>query len=219
MTHSDNFVPNLPFTDDFFSQFNEILQEANGPSEQGLLADSPYVIGMMSGTSLDGLDAVLCQFYELNDDNDEPVEILATVSEDFPPDLRAALLALTQPVVSRTLLKTMAWRLKANWTYLVGLVPFMQNLPQAWSIDYWLKRRLPLMKWRPLAVMVRPCAVAHNGALACSLTQISWRNAQALPWLAIFAAAIWPWAVKVRRWYRPFIKRCLDKITPYRARY
>ena len=97
MTHSDNFVPNLPFTDDFFSQFNEILQEANGPSEQGLLADSPYVIGMMSGTSLDGLDAVLCQFYELNDDNDEPVEILATVSEDFPPDLRAALLALTQP--------------------------------------------------------------------------------------------------------------------------
>ncbi|MWM67948.1 anhydro-N-acetylmuramic acid kinase, partial [Escherichia coli] len=45
----------------------------------------------------DGLDAVLCQFYEIDEDNDEPVEILATVSEPFPDDLRAVLLALTQP--------------------------------------------------------------------------------------------------------------------------
>lgn len=102
MTPTDNIAQNTPFSEDFFGQFNEILQAVNGQSEQGLseqglLADSPYVIGMMSGTSLDGLDAVLCQFYELTDDNDEPVEIIATISEAFPADLRAALLALTQP--------------------------------------------------------------------------------------------------------------------------
>ena len=91
----------LPFDEGFFSHFTEVMNDMMTSEEQqppsNLLADSPYVVGMMSGTSLDGLDAVLCQFYEIDDDNDEPVEILATVSAPFPDDLRAVLLALTQP--------------------------------------------------------------------------------------------------------------------------
>ncbi|MFW2178291.1 MULTISPECIES: anhydro-N-acetylmuramic acid kinase [unclassified Moraxella] len=83
------------FDEGFFSHFTEIMDDM--ASKHNPLADSPYVIGMMSGTSLDGLDAVLCQFYEIDEDNDEPVEILATVSEPFPADLREALLALTAP--------------------------------------------------------------------------------------------------------------------------
>ena len=91
----------LPFDEGFFSHFTEVMNDMMTSEEQqppsNLLADSPYVVGMMSGTSLDGLDTVLCQFYEIDDDNDEPVEILATVSAPFPDDLRAVLLALTQP--------------------------------------------------------------------------------------------------------------------------
>ena len=87
---------NMPFDEGFFSHFTDIMDDMMTTKENPL-ADSPYVIGMMSGTSLDGLDAVLCQFYEINEDNDEPVEILATVSEPFPDDLRAVLLALTEP--------------------------------------------------------------------------------------------------------------------------
>lgn len=92
----NNLSPNLPFDDGFFSHFTDIMDDML-INKENPLADSPYVIGMMSGTSLDGLDAVLCQFYEVNEDNDEPVEILATVSEPFPEDLRTVLLALTQP--------------------------------------------------------------------------------------------------------------------------
>lgn len=93
---SQNELPmNLPFDDGFFSHFTEILQDVTTPD--GGLYDAPYVIGMMSGTSLDGVDAVLCQFHSVDDDNDEPVELLATVSEPFPDDLRQALLALTTP--------------------------------------------------------------------------------------------------------------------------
>lgn len=52
---------------------------------------------MMSGTSLSGgLDAVICEFNELNEDNDEPVTLIASHHLPFPADLREALLALTQ---------------------------------------------------------------------------------------------------------------------------
>lgn len=55
-----------------------------------LYDDSPYFIGMMSGTSLDALDAVLCRF------GDE-IELIATASRPFDDDLKQALLALTTP--------------------------------------------------------------------------------------------------------------------------
>ena len=74
--------------------------------------DDGLYIGMMSGTSLDGMDAVLCQFSAdsadcISDDTNganinkdskqQPMQLLATVSQDFPPRLREVLLALCQP--------------------------------------------------------------------------------------------------------------------------
>ncbi|MGO2387126.1 MAG: anhydro-N-acetylmuramic acid kinase, partial [Psychrobacter sp.] len=61
--------------------------------------DDGLYIGMMSGTSLDGMDAVLCQFNADVDENNNqpPMRLLATYSQDFPPRLREVLLALCQP--------------------------------------------------------------------------------------------------------------------------
>ncbi|UYZ68938.1 anhydro-N-acetylmuramic acid kinase [Moraxella bovis] len=59
-------------------------------TEPMMLADN-YYIGMMSGTSLDALDAVLCNF-----DDDKP-RLIATHSKPFPAELRAILLALCTP--------------------------------------------------------------------------------------------------------------------------
>ena len=60
--------------------------------------DEGLYIGMMSGTSLDGMDAVICRFTHDNDDaNNSPMELVATYSQDFPPRLREVLLALCQP--------------------------------------------------------------------------------------------------------------------------
>ena len=58
--------------------------------------DDGLYIGMMSGTSLDGMDAVLCQFSDKNN-TQQPMQLLATVSQDLPPRLREVLLALCQP--------------------------------------------------------------------------------------------------------------------------
>ncbi len=62
--------------------------------------DDGLYIGMMSGTSLDGMDAVLCQFnpeMSTEDSTQPPMRLLATYSQDFPPRLREVLLALCQP--------------------------------------------------------------------------------------------------------------------------
>ncbi len=61
--------------------------------------DDGLYIGMMSGTSLDGMDAVLCQFNNGSADNNNsaPMTLIATYNQDFPPRLREVLLALCQP--------------------------------------------------------------------------------------------------------------------------
>ncbi len=62
--------------------------------------DNGLYIGMMSGTSLDGMDAVLCQFSSdssAETDTQQPMRLLATHSQAFPPRLREVLLALCQP--------------------------------------------------------------------------------------------------------------------------
>lgn len=64
--------------------------------------DEGLYIGMMSGTSLDGMDAVLCQFSSNTDtgnkeETQQPMRLLASYSQDFPPRLREVLLALCQP--------------------------------------------------------------------------------------------------------------------------
>ena len=58
--------------------------------------DDGLYIGMMSGTSLDGMDAVLCQFGG-EESTQQPMRLLATHNQDFPPRLREVLLALCQP--------------------------------------------------------------------------------------------------------------------------
>ncbi|MCH1783729.1 anhydro-N-acetylmuramic acid kinase [Psychrobacter glaciei] len=71
--------------------------------------DDGLYIGMMSGTSLDGMDAVLCQFGTDTGNGDEaqqPMRLLASYSQDFPPRLREVLLALCQPNGVQTLVPT-----------------------------------------------------------------------------------------------------------------
>lgn len=68
--------------------------------------DNGYYIGMMSGTSLDGLDAVICQFGE-SDSTDEN-KIVATISKPLPNQLRTVLLALCQPNGVSTLTQTIS---------------------------------------------------------------------------------------------------------------
>ena len=76
--------------------------------------DDGLYIGMMSGTSLDGMDAVICQFSADNiankdDDSDHtnmPMTLLATYSQDFPPRLREILLALCEPNGTDNLINT-----------------------------------------------------------------------------------------------------------------
>lgn len=58
--------------------------------------DDGLYIGMMSGTSLDGMDAVLCQF-SVDASTQQPMQLLASYSQDFPRHLREVLLALCQP--------------------------------------------------------------------------------------------------------------------------
>lgn len=68
--------------------------------------DDGLYIGMMSGTSLDGMDAVLCQF--VGEENiQQPLRLLASISQDFPPRLREVLLALCQPNGVQELTSTM----------------------------------------------------------------------------------------------------------------
>lgn len=95
-------MASLPFDEAFINQFGELLGAMTEPlrhdtNATDMLADTPYLVGIMSGTSLDGMDAVLCQFHAINADNDEPIELLATASVPFDDELRAALLALSTP--------------------------------------------------------------------------------------------------------------------------
>lgn len=68
--------------------------------------DDGLYIGMMSGTSLDGMDAVLCQFGG-EEKIQQPLRLLASISQDFPPRLREVLLALCQPNGVQELTSTM----------------------------------------------------------------------------------------------------------------
>ena len=68
--------------------------------------DDGLYIGMMSGTSLDGMDAVLCQFGG-EENIQQPLRLLASISQDFPTRLREVLLALCQPNGVQELTPTM----------------------------------------------------------------------------------------------------------------
>lgn len=88
-------IDDLTFDDSNYATLTDALEQTVFES-----FDDGLYIGMMSGTSLDGMDAILCQFNlgMSNEDNTQPpMRLLATYSQDFPPRLREVLLALCQP--------------------------------------------------------------------------------------------------------------------------
>lgn len=82
-----------------YAMLTDVLEQSGFENTMLESFDEGLYIGMMSGTSLDGMDAVICQFnHDNNDDNDNtPMQLLATYSQDFSPRLREVLLALCQP--------------------------------------------------------------------------------------------------------------------------
>ena len=95
LDNSSDDIDDLTFDDSNYATLTDALEQTVFES-----FDDGLYIGMMSGTSLDGMDAVLCQFNPemSNEDNTQPpMQLLATYSQDFPPRLREVLLALCQP--------------------------------------------------------------------------------------------------------------------------
>ena len=91
LEHQDTAIDND--TDLDYAMLTEALEETVFEN-----FDDGLYIGMMSGTSLDGMDVVLCRFNSNNnDDKNSPMQLVATYSQDFPPRLREVLLALCQP--------------------------------------------------------------------------------------------------------------------------
>lgn len=58
---------------------------------------SPLYIGLMSGTSLDGVDGVLAELPTQTRTGEAPLKVLAHVSQPFEPALRETLLQLNRP--------------------------------------------------------------------------------------------------------------------------
>lgn len=103
--------------------------------------DDGLYIGMMSGTSLDGMDAVLCQF-DGKENSQQPLRLLASISQDFPPRLREVLLALCQPNGVQELTPTMGepsseldWFGWASKEYAEFASDVVNNLLQQSNID------------------------------------------------------------------------------------
>ena len=110
LNNSSDDIDDLTYDNSNYATLTDALEQTVFES-----FDDGLYIGMMSGTSLDGMDAVLCQFStDINSDavshddvdNDnvnsaastqQPMRLLATYSQDFPPRLREVLLALCQP--------------------------------------------------------------------------------------------------------------------------
>lgn len=103
----------IPATDNTNTAHPDATSEHNDELDYAVLSealeqtvfenfDDGLYIGMMSGTSLDGMDAVICQFSDFTDADSDcvsnaPMQLVATYSQDFPPRLREVLLALCQP--------------------------------------------------------------------------------------------------------------------------
>ena len=68
--------------------------------------EAPYFIGMMSGTSLDGMDAVLCRFFLKRMMKHARLRLSQSHSVPFTEDLRQALLSLTTPNGVATFIQT-----------------------------------------------------------------------------------------------------------------
>lgn len=88
-------IDDLTYDDSNYATLTDALEQTVFES-----FDDGLYIGMMSGTSLDGMDVALCQFNpeaSSQDSTQPPMQLRATYSQDFPPRLREVLLALCQP--------------------------------------------------------------------------------------------------------------------------
>lgn len=92
LTPSDNSLEHLDHHESHLEDLESALSDTLFES-----FDSGYYIGMMSGTSLDGMDAVICQFDSAEATDAAADKIVATHSQPFPEHLRETLLALCQP--------------------------------------------------------------------------------------------------------------------------
>lgn len=93
---TDNTDLSMPNSDNHDDQNYATLTDALEQTVFENFDDGLY-IGMMSGTSLDGMDAVLCQFNRDDEQNTpQPMQLLARYSQNFPARLREVLLALCQ---------------------------------------------------------------------------------------------------------------------------
>ena len=101
LDHSSDDIDDLTSDNSNYATLTDALEQTVFES-----FDDGLYIGMMSGTSLDGMDAVVCRFnHDMGDTENTsnkdstqpPMQLLATYSQDFPPRLREVLLALCQP--------------------------------------------------------------------------------------------------------------------------
>jgi 1,6-anhydro-N-acetylmuramate kinase len=151
-----------------------------------------FYVGLMSGTSMDGIDAALVEF------GDHRCEIRAALSAQYPGELRSALL-------------------KASRTPAECTVDVIGNLDR-WIGECFRDAALALLKECDIAAAEVAAIGSHGQTLrhqphaARPFTlQISLQQGPELRRLRISDEQMLPWAAKAHRWRQRFISGCSPK--------